>query len=307
MSFKVTTATTDSAAGLPQLRQALERVAAIDEGRALVSYLKDHKYSLHLAPLDCAACLVPDQKILAVDASRSTEEMALFLAHEAFHAVQFGNCPDLYAFYVAAVCAGEMPGAPVPRPYDFLWAMNMMEMAAYAVQTDFVHQLAERGGDDGPLKELKRYMGPFADIYEDVRHRRTIGRIGLENRTFMKDDLAEDIDPGFARDYATAAVGYFWFWGSSGPGSPLNYNTHLVDAAHENGKARLTEQFNRAARGVNFRTWERTDIIRLGKGYTVNPLDVPGFDDITGAAYRNCMTRENARKLHAVERLFAAR
>jgi len=200
-----------------------------------------------------------------------------------------------------------MPGAPIPRPYDFLWAMNMMEMAAYAVQTDFVHQLAARGGDDGPLKELKRHMCPFADIYEDVRNRRTIGRIGLENHTFMKDDLAEDIDPAFARDYATAAVGYFWFWGSSGQGSPLNYNTHLVDAAHENGKARLTDQFNKAARGASFKTWDRADILRLGKGYTVNPLDVPGFDDVTTVPYRNCMTRENARKLHAVERLFAAR
>ena len=95
--------------------------------------------------------------------------------------------------------------------------------------------------------------------------------------------------------------------GSSGPGSPLNYNTHLVDVAHDNGKARLSESFNRAAGGMKFRTWDRADILRLGKGYNVNPLDVPGFDDVAAPLYRNYMTRENARKLHAVERLFAAR
>lgn len=307
MSFKVSTETSDSAAAMPRLRQALERVAAIPEGQALLAHLKAHDYTLHLGPLDCAACLLPQDKILAVSDKANTEEMALFLAHESFHAVQFDNCPDLYAFFVAAVCGGHMPGVAVPRPYDFLWAMNMMEMAAYAVQTDFVHQLAARAGDDGPLNELKRHMRPFADIYEDVRHRRTIGRIGLENRTFMKDEQAEHIDPDFARDYATAAVGYFWFWGSSGPGSPLNYNTHLVDVAHDNGKARLSESFNRAAGGMKFRTWDRADILRLGKGYNVNPLDVPGFDDVAAPLYRNYMTRENARKLHAVERLFTAR
>lgn len=237
---------------------------------------------------------------MVVNESATVEEMMLFIPHEAMHALQFAACPDLLAFHSTIVCdVPPPPSLPVmPRPYDYLWAMNMAEMAAYAVQVDFAHQLATRGEDDGALTALNARMGGLGRLYPQVIACEKIARLGVGKRLFMHG-TQDVLSAEQSRACATAATGYLWFWAGV---DTMHYNTHLVDAAAEKARNNLSAQFNMAAAKPQFRKWARADIVRLGTGYPVNPLDVPGFDDVSTPPYRNMMTRDSAKKLYAVER-----
>jgi hypothetical protein len=312
--IKITAQSTESAAAAPRLRAALARIAAIPEGQGLVDALDRQDYRLHLMPLDTPAGLLPDMRTVLVQDSLSEDDMVVFLPHEAFHAEQFANCPDLAAFHTYVVMAEQGSNPPpagtitVPRPHDFVWGMNMMELAAYGVQTDFVFQLAERSGDDAPLARFYTRMKPLADTYAAVRDSNTLAELSGGGRCFLRADAGDIISPDFRRDYATAAAGYFWFWATKdceGTLMGLHYNDHLVDSANENSRARVSPLFNAMAAGqtrVAFRKWDAADVLRLGRGYPVNPLNVPGFEDVTTPPYRNRMTRECAQRLRTVER-----
>ncbi len=314
MPVKITAQSSESAVAAPRLRSALARIAAIPEGQALVDSLDRQGYRLHLMPLDTPAGLLPDLRTVMVQDDLSEDDMVVFLPHEAFHAEQFANCPDLAAFHTHVVMAGEGSAPPpagmitVPRPLDFAWGMNMMEFAAYAVQTDFMFQLAARTGDDAPLARFYTRMKPLASTYATVRNSDTLAELNGGGRRFLHADAGDILNPDFRRDYATAAAGYFWFWATKdcdGRVLGLHYNDHLVEAANDNSRARVSPLFNAMAAGqtrVNFRKWNAADVLRLGRGYPVNPLNVPGFEDITTPPYRNRMTRECAKRLRIVER-----
>jgi hypothetical protein len=311
LGLKFTAQNEDSATGLPCLRAAIERICAIAEGQQLVSFLSDHDYQLHLMPLDSPGGLLPDQKIMLLDAGQSADDMVVFLPHEAFHAVQFENCPDIRAFYSAVVSGrpADKPGTLVlPRPRDFLWAMNVMEMAAYGVQTDFVFRLAAAGGDDAPLKLYKAYSPPLAKAYDGMMRSRDVREITIAGQTCLRVPDGEKIEDDFKRDYAAATASYFWYWGTAteeGKPASLHYNDHLVRAAHNAATQKVSPLFNALAAGAvkpRLRACTSGDAVRLGRGYAVNPLDVPGFDDVSGAAYRNRISPENKQKLQVVAR-----
>lgn len=316
MGITLVANTAEAAAARPRLHEAFERIQAISEGRDLAQFLSDYDYTIELRALEAQAGLAPTERTLFLHQDLSATGMLLFLPHEGAHAVQFENCPDLLAFhkYIVQGDPVDVKGQLVlPRPRDFLWAMNAAEMAAYGVQTDFAYQLAARAGDKEAWDSYAEMSGPLARAYTDILHNPDVRQVKLKDYTLMDVLPQSRVAPDMQRQFAGALAARMWFWGTGdeqGRAAGLHYNDHMTEAMAQEAKSRVAPLFNAMAKGdvrPLLRRLTTNDVLRLGDCYEYNPLAVAGFDDIGGRAYRGRITPENDRRVRAVSRALSMR
>jgi hypothetical protein len=191
-------------------------------------------------------------------------------------------------------------------PSDFLRAMNMMEMSAYAVHTDFASRLAGEAGDPGAYAALSASHGFLCDIYNQV--------VTMDGFEFIEyaDKRVTDCGQGLMmlphckRDFAMAAAGYRWYWDGMIPATKNStryaYNDPLINMLEARCVFKSASYFALLAEGAikpRFVNLERADIVRLGEGYRSNPLDMPGFEDVSSPCYRefSAMNTERLKKI----------
>lgn len=140
--------------------QARERVSAVPEGRQLVEFLDEYDYELGFQDYDCfpeerrpAASLNPVHKKLKFSKGLSADQMTVFLPHEAFHAVQGETVKRAFNFQRCLMIQHDDAepyesaerDIPLLRPEDFIYARNLMEMAATGVQADIYRKMLDAG------------------------------------------------------------------------------------------------------------------------------------------------------------------
>jgi hypothetical protein len=205
----------------------------------------------------------------------------------------------------------DIPGAKgdvyMPQPADYLWALNMMEIAAYAVGTDFVKRLGE-AGDDGALSAYEHICGPLSAAYDQVMGMETLRTLKIGDQKIL--DLGEHtkVAPEAKRAFAAATAAYYWFWNKDEDekAAPRDfYNDLHMIVAERVCRYRCAPVFRMAGRGqirACFAEFDRADIEKLGEGYAAfNPLTVRGFNDIDGPEYRRDFTETNRQRIRAIE------
>lgn len=294
-----------------RLAEAVERIGAIAEGREILAFLKDQNISLRACAMEDKGGIDWFGEEITVSDQLNAADMASVIVHEAYHGMQLANSPALTAAVALFVKGfGLPPGQSVEvlRPRDLLWVFNAMEMGAYAVQTDFAVQLADRAGDDGLLHSVHTPVGALSRLYRVVSQAENDFALRLKDKILLNIYSAEEqaMHKAFNRDYAAAAVAHHWFWSgqqtdTQGRQLNLHYNDHLMTRVAYGMKAGAAPVFHAAAGDARFVAWGHQDIARMGRGYAINPLDVPGAARADGPAYRSLATRENTAIMRRAE------
>lgn len=298
------------------LGAAKELVRALPEGRALLEYASDRGLDIEAGKSPMPAFISFKMKTVRLHHALTAAEMASFLPHEIMHDRQLTQKPELAAADSLLFSGGGGQAGyrgKILHPRDFLWARMAMEMGAFAIQADFAVQMLEKTGEGSVLKAFCNFYPFLMKDYMAATSQPFFEEFRVDNRPVMKITPAESMTllQQRRRDYAAAAVAYSWFWRGLMPdtGAPgrLHYNDFVVarmDERCRNGA--LSSAFNGLARGglsSHFVRWDRNDIVAMNEGYPVNPLNVPGFDDVSGPAYRHALTRENYKITRRVERV----
>lgn len=216
--------------------------------------------------------------------------------HEGFHVLQSEQCPEVGNFfhYMAEAKGEARPHRSdliLADPADFVAALNLMEIGAYAVGTDFVYRLAD-AGDDAALSAY-RAMSPLCPVFDRMATVRGICDITIGGAVVMECAGGMSILPASRTAFAATIAGHAWYWNfhDQKTGRPIReeYHAHLLDNLSALCETRNTPYFNFLASGQispRFRSLEREDFMKLGAGYRFNPFDMPGLTDIMSDGYR---------------------
>jgi len=161
----------------------------------------------------------------------------------------------------------------------------MMDYQPIAVQVDFVIRLADEKGDSGPRGFI---MEPLAKAYDTVTDIDGFAGLHSGDKRIANFEMGAFMLPQCKRDFAMAMAGYHWYWSAldSITDEPVkdHYNDGHVKDLLSSCEKKLAPYFRLASIGAikpQFVSLERKDIIHLGEGYRSNPLDTPGFEDVS--------------------------
>jgi hypothetical protein len=304
--------------------QAVERVSAVSEGAELIDFLRQSNYDLDIfGPTDdhvrrAQAMCHPLHRKIYFHESSTLDQMAAYLPHEAFHALQFDQVPALVNFMGSVVTDTVTPSiyfdksdvVELIHPDDMLYAYNLLEMGAFAMQSHVISKMAD-AGDIAVHNSQIRANNSCLMLYESIMDTAGVASLTIGDRTIFNSGAVNVLPKYGHRKVATAVTAYAWFWNA---GHREEDGTESYDRLTYNaGKAELTLKsvFNKRAPyfamkedgyRFDFRPLERSEISLLGTGCGQQMFDIAEFDDITDAAYRTAMTPESRNTIDAINR-----
>jgi hypothetical protein len=291
---------------------AEKRICALPEGRDMIKFLREAGYTVEYKDgLESAAAHDFVNKKIWVQRGVDEDALTAFLPHEIFHAMQYARAPEIarvtaYLGGMTDYKSGEKGQVELAMPADYLWAHAAMEIAAYAVGTDFVCRLASVAGDKAARRAYDRYCRDMSETYDEIMSLRTIKNLAVGTRLIADFGNGVKFVTDAQRGYAAAAASFLWFWSAITKDGPvrLHYQDGAMKGIENNCRRRLAPIFRLAAEGditFGFRELTRADILKLGEGYSFNPLDVPGFEDIAGPDYRRGFSDANKERIRNIE------
>jgi hypothetical protein len=300
---------------LEEIAEAENRIRALPEGRAMIDFMYKQGYDIEfMDELDSVAAHDLVKKKIYFRSDADADTITAFLPHEIFHAMQFENLPEMRNFaqyttrnpdYKPALLGDVL----MPEPSEYLFALNMMEIAAHAVSTDFVCRLASEAGDHAARRAYECHYPDMVDCYDKIFGSKDLPGLRSCDRMIANFRSVTSLDPNKDRARAATAAALHWFWQAdldTGP-ARLHYNDSTIELLEDSCRRRLAPIFNLAGSGAArpaFAQFDRSDILKLGEGYSFNPLNVPGFEDMMSPDYRNEISEDNKRRLRNVEATF---
>lgn len=300
----------DENSGAMKLMNALERVTAVPEGQELFAFLCAHNYSLEIAELPRGILAQCDgaRRHINFNESLSADDMANFLPHEMFHAVQYESIP-LFTNFVGSFQRGGKAFLKIGtddgvfellRPDEYHYAANLMEMAAYAVQADVVAKMGHRAGDKAASQSFAKTNFALKEAYDSACAYDEARSIYLQTSKRELASSSENIMDKYPHDVvATNFVARYWFWthrrGIDGALGRLYYTEGHAAFLREQAESRQSYFNELGAQGYKFRFRHLTDeeIRAFGQGCGYDVFGLPEFDDVRKPEYRNAITDEN--------------
>lgn len=300
-----------------KIGNAVERVTAVSEGSALMDFLGDEGYALQMAemPRGIWAQCSPVTRHLYFNVEASADEIAAYLPHEAFHGIQFSKLPLLSNFF-ACMQSSEPPEilvrdgniVDVLKPSEYLYALNLSEMAAYAVQVDVVTKMEQQASDAAAGACLDKNLGSLKRIYEDVAAQDDLARIVVSGRALINAPH-NIVGSVYSSDkIATDFLARHWFWASSrgidNEPNRLHYaDGHMEFFAEKSEDPKSYYNFMRGeGYAFEFRALSDEEIRSLGRGCGYDVFGAPEFDDVRSDDYRAVITDENRAELMKINR-----
>ncbi len=295
--------------------QARERVSAVWEGAELINFLDDTGYHLVIRELPkniMASCNPVDRIISFNSMTADADNIASTISHEAFHGLQFDQVPAFLNFDVCLLRHGDKPAlyfdkknpVDIMHPDDLIYANNLLEMGAFAMQSHIVNKMAREAGDDAARYAAIRFCNFSVSYYQRIYQMRDFSGLNLGDIEIISAPKQYVMAKYGREAVATAVTAYNWFWNDiSDKKVPSRY-------AYSASKSDflLARIFNeespyfamkRAGYEFDFQPLSKEQIRLLGTGCGQNMFSLPDFADVTSAAYRQEMSaqcRENIAK-----------